>query len=81
MQRADVPLALLFLRHVRGMTQSEVAAAARMSKGAVSRYENGRTRPRPRTLHRLLEALAVPLSALEETVGLIVRLRQKATLE
>ena len=73
-------MALLFLRLARGMTQKELAAASRSSHAAVSRYESGKQRPTRRTLDRILGALDLPLTAVEDTVGLIVRLRGTARL-
>lgn len=79
-KRADVPLALFFLRHVRGLTQRELAAAAGTNPASIARYESGKQRPSARTLHRLVGALGVPFSGLEDTVALIVRLRGTARL-
>ena len=78
--RADLPLALLFLRLARGWTQRQLAAQADSTRAAISRYESGKQRPTPRTLRSLLEALDFPAYALEDTVTLIVRLRGRARL-
>ncbi len=79
-QRPDLGLALLFLRYVRGMTQADLAQAARSTKANVSLYESGKSQPERRTLRRLLRALDFPLSALEDAIALIVRLRGTARL-
>ena len=45
----------------RGVTQKELAASASLAQGAVSKYMNGRQEPKPRELHALSKALAVPM--------------------
>lgn len=46
-------------RRARGLTQPEVAEAAGVSQGAMSRYENGQRTPDPEVLDRLAGALGV----------------------
>jgi uncharacterized protein len=48
--------ALLQARKAAGLTQAELAKRSHTSQPAVNRYESGRVRPRPSTLHRLLES-------------------------
>ena len=61
-------------------TQAELGRAAGSTGGAISRYENGKQRPERRTVLRLIAPLDFPLSALEDTIALIVRLRGTARL-
>ena len=41
------------------MTQQDLAEQARLTVATVSRVENGRTRPRHRTIRALAEALGI----------------------
>jgi len=45
----------------KGVTQKELAARASLTQGAVSKYMNGRQEPKPRELHAISKALAVPM--------------------
>jgi len=42
-------------------TQSELAARASLTQGAVSKYANGVQEPKPRELHAISKALGVPM--------------------
>lgn len=42
-----------------GLSQSDLAAAARMKQPTISAYESGRKQPRPETLDRILRAARV----------------------
>lgn len=50
---------LALLRQMRGLTQEELAAKARMGKNQISRYENNHQQPQLRQLARILDALEV----------------------
>lgn len=52
------------LRQNRGMSQQNLAAAADVAVNTVWAAENGRFRPRARTLRRLAEALGIPFEEL-----------------
>ncbi len=51
--------ALRKLREERLMTQQDLAGQAGLTLTTISRLENGRTRPRPRTIRVLAKALDV----------------------
>jgi len=52
----------------RNLQQQEVAAAAGITPGKLSAYENGRTRPSIETLDRLLDAMEAGLPDLHEAL-------------
>jgi transcriptional regulator with XRE-family HTH domain len=56
---AQIGRALLLIRHHRRLRQADVAKAASMYKGQLSRYENGLDLPRIDSLGRLLRVLQV----------------------
>jgi transcriptional regulator with XRE-family HTH domain len=51
-------------RNQRNMTQRELSARSGIASSYLSRIENRRLEPRPKTLRRIAEALGVPLSEL-----------------
>ena len=55
------------LREQAGMTQAELAEKANVDQSAVSRWENGDTRPRRRQLPILATALGVTVDELIES--------------
>jgi transcriptional regulator with XRE-family HTH domain len=57
------------IRLYRNMTQQELAAAADLTQSTLSRLENGRRRPRPKTLRRLAEVLGVTPEELDPQVA------------
>ena len=59
----DGPIARL--RRNQGMTQQELADKLGLSRGTVSRIENGRAWPRWRVWVRLAKILAVPIDELK----------------
>ena len=67
MSSADIPLELLVgaqvraLRQALGMTIAELATAASLSTGMLSKIENGQTSPSLTTLQALASALNMPL--------------------
>lgn len=52
-------LVVAFLRSYAGMTQAELATAAGMGQGYISRCESGRNVPSEETLHRLAKGAGV----------------------
>ncbi|MEM7213879.1 MAG: helix-turn-helix domain-containing protein [Pseudomonadota bacterium] len=73
MTGADIPLELLVgaqvraLRQALGMTLAELATAASLSTGMLSKIENGQTSPSLATLQALAGALNMPLGSFFET--------------
>jgi transcriptional regulator with XRE-family HTH domain len=63
--------ALRFLRRRRNLLQKELAAAANISKGMLSGYERGKTRPTLVTLGKLLTALEADLCDLYCAVEMV----------
>jgi transcriptional regulator with XRE-family HTH domain len=63
--------ALRLLRSRRGWLQKELAAAAKISKGMMSGYERGKTRPTLVTLGKLLTALEADLCDLYCAVEMV----------
>lgn len=58
------PWTLRRLREARGLTQLELSVAAGLTPATVSRLENGHQAPTLVTLHKLAEALEVPVAEL-----------------
>jgi transcriptional regulator with XRE-family HTH domain len=56
-------------REALGLTQSDLARAARLTPAMISRLEAGQRRGRPPALRALAEALRVPAAALLERAG------------
>jgi DNA-binding XRE family transcriptional regulator len=52
------------LRRWRGLTQAELAAAAKITQGYLSEIENRKKQGQARVLKRLAKALAVPLDVI-----------------
>lgn len=73
--RPDLATALLLLRLSRGFSQRELAEAAGSAPSAICEYEKGKKMPELRTLYALLDALGVKLSAVEEVVAFVRRVR------
>ncbi len=63
------------VRLKENMTQQELAAATGLTQGTLSRLENGRRRPRPKTLRRLAEALGVEPEELDPELAVAYRPR------
>ena len=57
---------LLQLRNQKGMSQRQLSQRCGLASSYLSRIENRRLEPRPRTLHRIAAALGVPISELFE---------------
>jgi transcriptional regulator with XRE-family HTH domain len=71
----DLAISLAILRITREWSQSELAEAAGVTNSAVSDYERGKVDPQTHTLQKLLRALGLPLSALDETQVFLIRMR------
>lgn len=57
--------ALTAIRTRTGLTQSDLARATGISQGHISQLESAaQTNPRPGTVKKIAEALAVPITAL-----------------
>lgn len=61
---------LQFYRMKSGMNQNQLAEAVGVTASQISRYENGLAHPRIAVVHRLCEALSVPLELLTAHVDL-----------
>jgi transcriptional regulator with XRE-family HTH domain len=74
----DLRVAVVFLRSLRGWSQTEMARAAGMDKSRISLYEQGRKVPSPRSLGKLVAAAGLPLPVFESVVSFIRRVRAAA---
>lgn len=54
------------IRERRGFSQNELAEMTELSQGAISKFESGITKPNPRTLKILADALNVTRDELTE---------------
>jgi transcriptional regulator with XRE-family HTH domain len=70
-QGEDLAISLTILRTIRRWSQSELAEAAGVSNSAISDYERGKVDPQSQTLQKLVRALGLPLSALDQTQAFI----------
>jgi DNA-binding XRE family transcriptional regulator len=57
---------LVRARNRANMTQEGLARISGVAANTIINFENGRTRPRPRTLMALAEAVGIPWEALQE---------------
>ena len=57
---------LLQIRNQRGLSQRQLSQRCGLASSYLSRIENRRLEPRPKTLRRIAEALAIPVSELFE---------------
>jgi transcriptional regulator with XRE-family HTH domain len=71
----DLAVTLSILRIVRRWSQSELAEAAGVTNSAISDYERGKVDPQTQTLQKLIRALGLPLSALDQTQAFIQMIR------
>lgn len=67
---------ITLLRALRGWTQTQLAAASGVDKSQISRYEQGREVPSPRTQERLAVAVGLPPVLLATMTAFIRRLRE-----
>ena len=75
MTNDDLAVTLAILRIIRRFSQSELAEAAGVTNSASSDYERGKVDPQTQTLQKLVRALGLPLSALDQTQAFIQILR------
>jgi transcriptional regulator with XRE-family HTH domain len=78
---SDFGMALTVLRTIRGLTQEELGRRSRVRSASISEYESGKVDPELRTLRQLLEAMDLPLSALEEAKRFAERIRSRSLSE
>lgn len=62
--RQDFAKRLRALLAERSMSQSDLAAAAKIGRDSVSTYASGKTLPKPPTMRRIAQALGVEVTAL-----------------
>jgi transcriptional regulator with XRE-family HTH domain len=62
---AEMQIAIVVLRTLRGWDQSDLAEAAGLSPSSISRYEAGDTVPSPRTFARIVAAVGLSASLVE----------------
>src|SRR6476660_3396130 len=75
MANDDLAVTLSILRTIRRWSQSELAEAAGVTNSAISDYERGKVDPQSQTLQKLVRALGLPLSALDQTQAFILMVR------
>src|SRR5437763_1575461 len=75
MSNDDLAVTLSILRIIRRWSQSELAEAAGVTNSAISDYERGKVDPQTQTLQKLVRALGLPLSALDQTQAFIQMIR------
>jgi transcriptional regulator with XRE-family HTH domain len=75
MANDDLAVTLSILRIIRRWSQSELAEAAGVTNSAISDYERGKVDPQTQTLQKLVRALGLPLSALDQTQAFIQLIR------
>jgi transcriptional regulator with XRE-family HTH domain len=71
MKNDDLAVTLAMLRIIRRWSQSELAEAAGVTNSAISDYERGKVDPQTQTLQKLVRALGLPLSALDQAQAFI----------
>jgi transcriptional regulator with XRE-family HTH domain len=75
----DLAVSLSILRIIRRWSQSELAEAAGVTNSAISDYERGKVDPQTQTLQKLIRALGLPLSALDQAQAFIQMIRAQMT--
>lgn len=80
-QSEDLAVTLSILRIIRRWSQSELAEASGVTNSAISDYERGKVDPQTQTLQRLVRALGLPLSALDQTQAFIQIVRAQMNRE
>jgi XRE family transcriptional regulator, regulator of sulfur utilization len=76
----DLATTLSILRSIRRWSQTELAEAAGVTNSAISDYERGKVDPQSQTLQKLVRALGLPLSALDQTQAFIQMIRAQMTV-
>ncbi len=71
----DLAVTLAILRIIRRWSQSELAEAAGVTNSAISDYERGKVDPQTQTLQKIVRALGLPLSSLDQTQTFLQRIR------
>jgi transcriptional regulator with XRE-family HTH domain len=69
---------ITLLRALRGWSQTQLADASGVDKSQISRYEQGKEVPSPRTQERLAAAVGLPPVLLAPMAAFIRRLREAA---
>src|SRR4029078_11105926 len=75
MSNDDLAVTLSILRIIRRWSQSELAEAAGVTNSAISDYERGKVDPQTQTLQKLVRALELPPSTLDQTQAFIQVIR------
>ncbi len=75
MANDDLAVTLSILRMIRRWSQSELAESAGVTNSAISDYERGKVDPQTQTLQKLVRALGLPLSALDQAQAFIQTIR------
>ncbi|HEY6320778.1 MAG TPA: helix-turn-helix transcriptional regulator [Thermoanaerobaculia bacterium] len=73
--RGEVGLALAMLRMLRGWERADLVRALGASRSWISMIETGQREPSTRTVQRITGALGLPMSAVEEALGLVRSVR------
>jgi DNA-binding XRE family transcriptional regulator len=73
--RGEVGLALAMLRMLRGWERADLVRALGASRSWISMIETGKREPSTRTVQRITDALGLPVSAVEEALGLVRSVR------
>jgi transcriptional regulator with XRE-family HTH domain len=68
---ADLRVAVIFLRAIRGWDQAELAAAAGVPPSSISRCESGKSNLSPKSFERIVSAAGVPASTTERLFRVI----------
>jgi transcriptional regulator with XRE-family HTH domain len=80
-QSEDLAVTLSILRIIRRWSQTELAEAAGVTNSAISDYERGKVDPQTQTLQKLVRALGLPLSALDQAQAFIQIVRAQMNVE
>jgi transcriptional regulator with XRE-family HTH domain len=76
---ADLRVAIVFLRAVRGWDQGELAAAAGVSASSIYRYERGEATPSTKTFERIVAAVGLPATTMQRLFAVIRSARAAVT--
>jgi transcriptional regulator with XRE-family HTH domain len=77
----DLAISLAILRIIAEMSQSELAEVAGLTPSAISDYERAKVDPQTHSLRKLLRALNLPLSALDDAQAFILAIRAQRDAE
>jgi transcriptional regulator with XRE-family HTH domain len=70
--------ALMMLRLLRGVPQTELARLTGIDRDLISRYECGKSLPRPQALSRLVEGMGATAAMLDQTLAFLEIVREGA---